>query len=109
MFVFRYRRPKKKFLYAPVETLHAVKRREKEIDRYTDKYGVRSDKFIPKHKLPAPRWHWDYDLTQDSTAFIKSVAGQITAEYNQKLNSPFKEDEWPIQSWTPGIFAGCLK
>ena len=55
-------------LFAPVENIHAIRRNEKIAMRYRDKYNVRSPKFVPVHKLPAPRWKWDYDLTDDNSS-----------------------------------------
>jgi len=87
-------------LFAPVENIHAVRRGEKYAMRYTDKYGVRSDKFVPEQKIAAPRFTWDYDLTDENAAFMRSTALESSKELTG--NSPFNDEQWPLHSWTPG-------
>ena len=84
--------------------MHQLKRGEKYIDRYTDQYNRRSEKFVPRHKLPSPRWHWDYDLTKENTDFVKQVAMEDVRAHNKTIDTPLKEEEWPVQPWTPGSY-----
>lgn len=93
-----------------METLHNLQRGEKQINRYTDKYMARSDKFVPVSKLPAPRWNWDYDLTEENTEFLQ----QAVKDNNQRLmqlqreQSLLNDEEWPVTAWTPGSVFTCL-
>nr|XP_002125651.1 39S ribosomal protein L3, mitochondrial-like [Ciona intestinalis] len=92
-----------KNVFASVPTLHALKRGEQYAVRYTDKYGVRSDKFVPKGKLPAPRWHWDYDLTDENKSFLKEISNDGNIEMLQQARqSPLKDSDWPVLPWQPG-------
>ena len=100
----RHRKPSAKNIFSPIETMHALRRGEKYIDRYTDQYGRRSEKFVPRHKLPAPRWHWDYDLTEENASFLKRMAfSQNNNEEKKELpKSPLNDEEWPIHPWSDG-------
>lgn len=91
-------------VFAPVENVHAVRRGEKYRIRYRDKYGVQSDKISPIHKLPAPRWKWDYDLTEENTIFAKDINASNCEEQNTEvLNySPLKDEQWMPLPWQPG-------
>lgn len=101
--LFRHRKPKAKHVFAPVEPVNAVKRGERFAVRYTDRYGVRSDKFVPVHKLPPPRWSWDYDLTDDNTKFLNKIAKDDSDLLQQQAtNSPLTDEDWPVNEWTPG-------
>ncbi|XP_039254978.2 large ribosomal subunit protein uL3m-like [Styela clava] len=94
---------KSRNLFAPVENVHAVRRGERFNRRYTDKYGVRSDKFVPPHKLPAPRWNWDYDLTKKSASTLHGVHSDNVVKFNQDIvdNNPLKDKQWELGTWEP--------
>lgn len=100
---FRSSKKKARNVFTPMETLHNLQRGEKQINRYTDKYMARSDKFVPVSKLPAPRWNWDYDLTEENTEFLQ----QAVKDNNQRLmqlqreQSLLNDEEWPVTAWTP--------
>ena len=97
----RHRKPRAKNIFSPIETMHQLKRGEKYVERYTDQYGRRSKKFVPKHKLPSPRWHWDYDLTEENTEFAKQIALSQVSKHNKDIETPLKDDEWPVAEWAP--------
>lgn len=90
-------------IFAPVENIHAVRRRERFAVRYTDKYGVRSDRFVPPHKLPAPRWKWDYDLTEDASSTLLNVHSNIVQDRSDDIlmSNPLKDKDWSLQPWEP--------
>lgn len=99
----RTRKPNAKNIFSPIETMQALKRGEKYKNRYTDQYNRRSEKFAPRHKLPSPRWHWDYDLTEENADFMKKIASLQISDHNQEVTeTPLNEEEWPTALWTPG-------
>nr|CAB3263971.1 39S ribosomal protein L3, mitochondrial-like [Phallusia mammillata] len=96
----RHRTPRPKNVFTPVEPVNAVKRGERFAVRYTDKYGVRSDKFVPVHKLPAPRWSWDYDLTKDNVDFLSEIARNYSENLQtEATNAPLNDELWPVHDW----------
>ena len=100
----RHRKPKPKNIFSPIESMHQLKRGEKYADRYTDQYGRRSEKFVPRHKLPSPRWHWDYDLTDENANFMKQMVMKQTDSFNKEMETPLMEEEWPVMPWMPGSY-----
>ena len=96
------RKPVARNATTPMETLHSLRRGERFRDRYTNIYNERSEKFVPKSKLPAPRWSWDYDLTDENVDFLKSLNSKQD-EQIIKEESPLKNEVWPTLPWTPGL------
>lgn len=96
------KKPKTKNLFNAVERLSSLKRGERYKDRYTDKYGRRSEKFVPVHKLPAPRWAWDGDLTKESSDFLKDINTENNEALEQDLikYNPLKDKDWPLEEWS---------
>lgn len=85
-----------------METLHSLRRGERNRMRYTDKFGVRSEQFVPASKLPAPRWSWDYDLSASNADFAKQVVRQRDQELLASSSPLEGDEEWPTEPWTPG-------
>jgi len=52
-------------------------------------------------KLPAPRWNWDYDLTEENTSFMKEMA-KVQEQQIVHQQSPLSDEEWPMLPWEPG-------
>jgi len=99
---FRTSKKKPRNVFTPMETLHNLKRGEKYIDRYTDKYMKRSEKFVPVSKLPAPRWNWDYDLTEENTEFLQDAVNVNNNKLMmQHQSSLLNDEELPLQQWSP--------
>ena len=101
---FRSSKKKPRNVFTPMETLHSLKRGDRYSNRYTDKFLVRSDKFVPVSKLPAPRWNWDYDLTDENANFLKQVVTENNSNLMQmqREDSLLNDEKWPIQPWIPG-------
>lgn len=97
----RGKKVKTRNLFAPVENIHAVRRGEKYAMRYVDKYRTRSDKFVPSHKLPAPRWSWDYDLTDESVQTMQNtrLSSVDKCQQDAVTNNPLKDKDWELQPW----------
>ena len=104
MLCFRTSKKKARNVFTPMETLHNLKRGEKYIDRYTDKYMQRSDKFVPVSKLPAPRWNWDYDLTEENTEFLQTAVN-VNNNKLMEQQSLLNDEQLPLQQWSPGIMS----
>jgi len=96
-------RKKPKRLFTPMETLHSLKQGRKWNVRYTDQFGIRSSKFVPVSKLEAPRWNWDYDLTDSNRDFLHQLSRDQQKEIAAKSdNEPLNDDQWPLLPWQPG-------